>query len=213
MSATTATRAALARRTPGRLPWPPLLSAMAAAGAVVGLSVATGGGGAELAVQVAGLALAAAAGYLLDDPAAAVTQTVPRPLWRRRSATVVPGLAVLSATWILLLTLLEWRNGEVSAVPQTIQTAVTALLALTAAALLARRGESEPGDVVAPATVLAGVGALLLEPLLGVRIFLSADEESGGRLGCWIGVAIGAGLVLLAASRDPAGGRRRRTRS
>ena len=116
MSATTATAGRPGPTNPWPAPWPPLLSAVAAAGAVVGLSVATGGGGAELAAQVAGLALAAAAGYLLDDPAAAVTQTVPRPLWRRRSATVVRGLAVLSATWILLLALLKWLDGGVSAV-------------------------------------------------------------------------------------------------
>jgi hypothetical protein len=196
--------AAVARRTPGHLPWPALLCAVAAAGAAVAVPVATRGQGAGLAVQMAGLALAAAAGYLLDDPASAVTQTVPRPLWRRRSATVVRGLAVLAATWIVLLTLLEWRVGGFSAVPSTIEAAVVALLALAVAALLARRGEPEPGNVVAPAVALVGIGAFLLQPLLGITLFLSADEASAGRLGWWAGVAVGAVLILGATWRDPA---------
>jgi hypothetical protein len=199
----------VARRTPGHLPWPPLLFSSAAAGAAIGIP-AVRGQGVVAAAQVAGLALAAAAGYLLDDPAAAVTQTVPRPLWRRRSATVVRGLAVLAATWIVLLTLLR-RAAGFSAVPLTIETTVTALLSLAAAALLAQRGEPEPGNLTAPAVILTGVGAMLLQPLLGVTLFLSADEESASRLLGWAGVAILAVLILLAAWRDPA--RRRRGRS
>jgi hypothetical protein len=204
MSTTTAARAALSRRTPGRLPWPPTLSAMATAGTVVGLAVATHGGGLQLAAQVAGLALAAAAGYLLDDPAAAVTQTVPRPLWRRRSATVVRGLGVLTLTWILLLALLELRHGGVPVIRLTVETAVIALLAITAAALLAGRGEPEPGNVVAPGVALLGIGALMMQPILGVPLLLSAGAQSAGRLGCWAGLAVAALLLLLAAWRDPA---------
>jgi hypothetical protein len=161
---------------------------------------------------MAGLALAAAAGYLLDDPAAAVTSTVPRPLWRRRSATVVRGLAVLAASWTLLLALLEWRVSGLSAIPATFETAVIALLALSAAALLARRGEPEPGNLVGSAVVLTGVGALLVQPLLGVTIFLSVDstdEQAAGSLASWAAVAFAAAVVLLVASRDPAS---RRTR-
>jgi hypothetical protein len=161
---------------------------------------------------MAGLALAAAAGYLLDDPAAAVTSTVPRPLWRRRSATVVRGLAVLAASWTLLLALLEWRVPGLSAIPATFETAVIALLALSAAALLARCGEPEPGNLVGSAVVLTGVGALLVQPLLGVTIFLSLDsagEQATSSLAWWAAVALAAAVVLLAASRDPAS---RRTR-
>jgi hypothetical protein len=185
---------------------------MAAASSAVAVPVATHGQGAVLSAEMAGLALAAAAGYLLDDPAAAVTSTVPRPLWRRRSVTVVRGLAVLAANWTLLLALLEWRASGLSAIPVTAQTAVIALLALTAAALLARRGEPEPGNLVASAVVLTGVGALLVQPLLGVTIFLSADstgEQAASRIAWWTAVALSATVVLLAASRDPASRHRR----
>lgn len=208
-----AASAALVRRTPGRVPWPPLLCSVGAASAAVAVPVATRGQGAALSVEIAGLALAAAAGYLLDDPAAAVTSTVPRPLWRRRSATVVRGLTVLAASWTLLLALLEWRGSGLSAIPATIQTAVTALLALSAAAMLARAGEQEPGNLVGSAVVLTGVGGLLAQPLLGVTIFLrvdSMDEQATSSLAWWAAVGLAAAVVLLAASRDPAS---RRTRS
>ena len=194
---------AVAGRTPGPLPWPPLIGATAAAAAVVGLATARGGVS-GLAVQVAGLALAAGAAYLLDDPAAAVTVTVPRSLWRRRSATVVRGLAVLTATWTVLL-VLPRRGGDGLDDPAvTVQTAGVALLALAAAAVLARRGTPEPGNLVAPAVALVGIGALLLQPMLGVTLFVGADRPPDNWLSWWVGVVIGMLLVLLAAWRDPA---------
>jgi hypothetical protein len=195
--------------TAGRLPWPPLLSAMATAGGLVGLVVAMHGAGGGLGAQVAGMVLAAAAGYLLDDPAAAVTHTVPRPLWRRRSATVIRGIAVLTVAWALSLALLEWRADGVPVLPITLETAVIAVIALTAAALMIHRGEPEPGNVVAPAIALLGIGALLLQSSLGFTLFLSADPGSVALLGCWAAVAACALVVLLAAGRDPATRRRR----
>jgi hypothetical protein len=210
MSARTRAQAVLTRRRAGGLtPWPPLLSAMATAGGVVGLVVVTHGAGGELAAHVAGLVLAAAAGYLLDDPAAAVTQAVPRPLWRRRSATVVRGIAVLAAAWALSLALVEWRTEGVPVLPLTLETAVIAVIALTAAALMVLRGEPEPGNVVAPAVALLGIGALLLQPSLGLTLFLSADPGSVALLGCWAAVGACALVVLVAAGRDPASRRRR----
>jgi hypothetical protein len=209
MRPATAAQVVVSRRTPGLLPWPPLLSAVVAAAGVVGLVVATHGHAGELAARVAGLALAASVSYLLDDPAAAVTQAVPRPLWRRRSATVVRGIAVVTVAWALSLAVLGWRADGVHVVPLTLETAVVALLALTAAAVVALRGDPEPGNLVAPAVVLAGIGALLLQPSLSVTLFTSADELSARRLGCLAAVAAGAVLVLLAAWRDPASPRRR----
>jgi len=170
MSATTAVQAMLSRRTPGPLPWAPLLSAIATAMAVVGLVVTTQLAQGELATHVAGLALAAAAGYLLDDPATAVTQAVPRPLWRRRLATVVRGVAVLTLAWMLLLALVNWRDGTVAILPLIIETAAIALIAVATAALLARHGEAEPGSIVAPAVAFLGIGALLLQPMLGITL-------------------------------------------
>jgi hypothetical protein len=208
MSTTTTAQRVLARSAASPLAWPPLLSAMATAGGVVGLVVATDGAGGELAAHVAGLALAAGAGYLLDDPAAVVTQTVPRPLWRRRSATVVRGIAVLAVAWALSLALLEWRVEGVPALPLTLETAVIAVLALTAAAVVALRGEPEPGNVVAPAVALLGIGALLLQPSLGLTLFLSDDPGSVALLGCWAAVGACALVVLFAAGRDPASRRR-----
>ena len=81
---------------------------------------------------------------------------------------------------------------------------MTALLAVTAAAQLARRGDPEPGNLIAPAVVLAGTGAMLLQPLLGITLFLSADEQSARLLAGWAGPAVAALLILLAAWRDPA---------
>jgi hypothetical protein len=104
---------------------------------------------------------------------------------------VVRGLAVLAASWTLLLALLEWRVSGLSAIPATFETAVIALLALSAAALLARRGEPEPGNLVGSAVVLTGVGALLVQPLLGVTIFLSVDstdEQAASGLAWWAAV-------------------------
>ena len=190
-------------RSPGRLPWPPLLGATAIAATTVGLAIATGGGAAALAMLVAGLALAASAGYLLDDAAHALTQTLPCALWRRRSSVVVRGIAVLAGTWAVLLAWLAWRGTPIAAASLTLQTSTITLLALAAAALLGRHGEPEPGSLVAPAVALIGIGALLAQPILGFTVFQSSSDESTGRIRCWVGVGIVALVTLLVALRDP----------
>lgn len=201
MTVATRARSAVVRRTPGQVPWPPVLCAIGAAGFVVGLVAAIDRGGFEPAAQLSGLTLAAAAGYLVDDPATTVTQTVPRPLWRRRAATVVPGLVLLTCTWAGLLALLQWRAGGLRSLPLSIEAGLGGLLALAAAALLCRRGEHEAGNVVAPALLLLGVGVLLFQPLSRVTL-IGAQQVSAARVGWWVGIGLCAGLVLLANSRD-----------
>ena len=57
--------------------------------------------------------------------------------------------------------------------------AVLCLVALAAAAVLAARGEGEPGGLVAPAVGLLGIGALIADLSCGGAIFVPWDGSGG----------------------------------
>lgn len=188
-----------------RLPWPVALSAVAAVGLVLVVAVVAGGAP-TFVVRVAELALAAGAAYLLDDAASAVTVAAPQGVWRRRAPTLSNGAAILAFAWVSILAVLTWLESPLPLLPLTGELVVLCSLAVSAAAVLARSGEPEPGGQVGPAVVLLGLTAVILEPVLRLTIFVSEDGVGGvARQLAWLGTAVLAGIVVLVASRDPAG--------
>lgn len=159
----------------------------------------------DFVVRIAELLLAGGAAYLLDDAAVVLTTVTPVGLWRRRLPRLLSGVAVLSVAWALILTVL-WRQDP--ALPLGLVTgelAVLCLVALGAAAVLAARGEAEPGALVAPAIGLLGIGAFIADLVVETAIFVPWDGSGGdGVRLAWATVGGLACLVIAVASRDPA---------
>jgi hypothetical protein len=187
-----------------RTPWPSLLLAATSAGSVTAVSALRPTGAIPLfVIHLAAVALASGAAYLLDDVAIAVTASAPRGLWRRRAPALFVGLAVVAAAWTVVVALLRRRPPGPSTSALTIEVLALVLIALAAAAVTARTGESEPGNLVAPAIVLVGIGALIAQPALHVTLFIGGLGDPDRRV-WWLGAAVAATMVLIIASRDPA---------
>jgi hypothetical protein len=155
-----------------------------------------------LTVHLAQLALAGAAAFLLDDAAAELTGVVPPPLWRRRAPGLAAGLAVVSASWVVVLLV----SPDTPRAALTLEVGVLVVAALAASSVVASRGEPEPGATVAPAVVLAGLAPMLVGGLLGRAVFVSdaAPAAPPGLVTGWVVAGVLAAGVLAATSRDPA---------
>lgn len=165
-------------------------------------------------VRFAELLLAGGAAYLLDDAAVALTTATPVGIWRRRLPTLAGGAAVLGGAWALVLALLRWQDSLPRIGLASAELAVMSLLGLAAAAALTRRGEAEPGGLVAPALGLLGLTAVLVEAVLGVTVFVPADAPAGSSVSLtWMGVGALAVLVIAWGAGDPARPGARRTRT
>ncbi|MGZ5399204.1 MAG: hypothetical protein ACXWDM_04265, partial [Nocardioides sp.] len=126
----------------------------------------------------------------------------------------VSGIVVLGGAWALVLGLLRWQGSLPPVVLVSGELAVMSLLGLAAAAVLTRRGEAEPGGLVAPAVGLLGLGAVLAEAVLQTTLFVPWEGQVGGdvRLAWWaLGVA--AVLVIVVTAGDPARSGARRSRA
>jgi hypothetical protein len=179
-----------------------------AAGAAVALVLVAAvvqpdAGVSDFVMRISELLLAGGAAYLLDDAAVVLTTVTPVGLWRRRLPQLLSGVAVLAVAWTLILGVL-WREDSLPPGPVTLEVAVLCLVALAAAAVLAARGEPEPGALVAPAVGLAGIGVIIVDLVVEAAIFVPWDGSGGDGLrlawACLGGVAV---LVIVVASRDP----------
>ena len=195
---------------------PALVGAAAAGVALVVVAAVSqpDSGVSPLVVRIAELLLAGGAAYLLDDAAVALTTATPVRIWRRRLPTLVRGVVVLGVAWALVLALLRWQDSLPRIGVASGELAVMSLLGLAAAAVLTRRGEAEPGGLVAPALGLLGLTAVLAEAALRITIFIPSDAPAGSgvRL-AWLGVGALAVLVIVWAAGDPARSGVRRTRA
>ena len=157
----------------------------------------------DFVVRISELLLAGGAAYLLDDAAVVLTTVTPVGLWRRRLPQLLSGVAVLAVAWTLILAVL-WREDSLPPGPVTAELAALCLVALAAAAVVAARGEPEPGALVAPAVGLIGIGAIIADLVVEAAIFVPWDGSGGDGVrlawACLGGVAV---LVIVAASRDP----------
>jgi hypothetical protein len=188
---------------------PPRALAAAAAAAVVLVVVASvaqpTAGVPSAVVLISELLLAGGAAYLLDDAAVVLTSVTPLGLWRRRLPRLLSGIALVSGAWALILAVLRWQDSLPPVALVTGELAVLCLVALAAAAVLAARGEPEPGGLVAPAVGLLGIGAFIADLLVPAAIFVPQDGSGGdGVRLAWASLGGLAVLVIAVASRDPA---------
>ena len=176
---------------PLRVPWTTVGMAAAVAGFVTLWTEAVPAwADSTLTIRLVQLALAASAAYLLDDAASTLTTVAPRSLWRRRAFPLVIGLGAIAISWAVVLLSLR-RLPEVTLRALTIEIIVLVLVALAASAVLAMRGEPEPGNQVAVVVPLAGVGALVIGGMLGLTSSSAASAPSWpARRACgpaWVG--------------------------
>jgi hypothetical protein len=164
--------------------------------------------------RVAELALAGAAAYLIDDPAAALTTVTPTGTWRRRVPALTLGTTLLGTAWAVVLLVLAWRDVLPPALAASGELLVLGLVAMAVAAVLVNNGDPEPGALVGPALVLVGLSLLILETVVRHPILVPWDEPPGaGLLVAWTGAGLLALVVVLRAARDTAGTRAVRRRS
>jgi hypothetical protein len=150
--------------------------------------------------RVAELALAGGAAYLLDDAAAQLTTVVPRAEWRRRAPVVGAGAALLAGAWLGILVVLQWKDAQPPIVASSAELLVMGLVAIAAAALLFRLGDPEPGTIIAPMVVVAGLGLVVAGSLVRAPIYLTDAEPTPGRLAGWCAAAVLAGLTIVVSS-------------
>jgi hypothetical protein len=189
------------------VPWPTLACSTTVVALITGLTVALPPSGPSLlAVRITEFALAASAAYLFDDAAPALTGVAPQTLWRRRTPRLAVGLIVIACAWVVVL--LDLRRGSApSLFGLSLETAVLVSLSLATGAVLVCRGEPEPGNLIAPVVVLAGITTMFLAVRLRVEVFVGGEGSiSALRGSSWFAVGLVALLVLALASRDPAAG-------
>jgi fluoroquinolone transport system permease protein len=149
------------------------------------------------------LVTAAGGAYVLDDAARHLTDVVPATLLRRRLARAGSALLVTGTAWALLLLLVRWRWEQVPIDRLTWELAAVELLMVSAAAVVARSGELEPGNVVAAGTALALLALFVSQPVLHLRLLVTTAEDPT-RAGVWAALMALSTATFLFASRDPA---------
>jgi hypothetical protein len=161
-------------------------------------------------LRVLGLLLALGCGFVLDDSAAATLQASPYGLARRLGLRISIAVAVVVPVWSGLLALL------LRAVPAGERWSIGLGLSVELAAVLAmiwamagwgrRRGFEHPGLATTPA-LLASL--LVVSSIQRAPMLVGPGSEWTAAHLRWSGVLVAAAGALTAATRDPAGRRRR----
>jgi hypothetical protein len=189
------------------VPWAALLACAALAAALTGAMNLWEQMAAAL-LPLAVVATAAAAGFLFDDHAVAVTSVTPRgQRWGRTtrlSLTLLP-----MATWLALVRLLPasipldtngwWLIG-----------AGACLLAAGVAGLAARGQQSRPGGMVATMLALLAIAPMVVGPFLDWEPVFPIGDFPDWAFGLWGGIAAVGAAMCTAAVLAPVRGRRAR---
>jgi hypothetical protein len=157
------------------------------------------------------LTFAAGAAYLLDDASRSLTDVVPTSLLRRRAYHILAASAVLAVGGAVLAGLLQQWAPSAPLPALAWETAGLAFLAVAGSAVIARYGESEPGNLVTSGGALIFLGVLILQPVLHVAWLVSSPEDPAHG-GWWSAAMLAAVLTFLLSSREWAPPRARRSR-
>lgn len=149
--------------------------------------------------------LAAVAAWSMDERAAAVVDTLPRPLWWRTAARCSATIP-LAGVWVACILVAGDRLPDHPGL--FVLQGVAALLAGVAVATWLRsRGGATPGFALAPAAVVVAATLALVRPSPErLPLFPIWEQERWGlSAGIWWGVLLAAtGLLALAlTSRGP----------
>jgi hypothetical protein len=148
-------------------------------------------------VALAGVA--GAAGFILDDAAAAAADATPRTVQRRTFARI-PAILLPLAVWSGCLLLLEARYAETPALLALLAGVVSAIAGVAAATVARRAGWAEPGEPVSLGLGGLLIGAALVHP--AIRDVTPYDPRPAAAA-WWALLAGVAALALAAGTRDP----------
>jgi 1,4-dihydroxy-2-naphthoyl-CoA hydrolase len=215
---------ALAGPAARTIPWGPLLAGCGA-GVCAGLAMALFRGpirsppGVMLGLRAGFVPVMTGLAFLLDDPHRQLTAALPVRAWLTRAVRVLLALPVICATawaeFVLGTRALaadpRGPDARPAALPWTALAAELAawcLLALAAAAIMARTRWHDVGGVVAALGALATIAVLAVAPLhLLPTAFtdMTAAERQAWTLAwrLWLVVALVAAALAAWASRDP----------
>ena len=149
------------------------------------------------------LVLACGTAYLLDDSARAVTEVAPRSRLRRRAGVVLGGLGIVALAWALVVLFLDGRSPATPVAGLTWELAGVSCLCVAASAVVGRRGDAEPGNLVASGAGVLLVGLVVAQPALHLSL-LPLTGEGPVHAGWWAGVVVAALVTAVIASRDVA---------
>jgi hypothetical protein len=187
----------------GAVPWAPVLggTVLGAAAVVADGSVVRGGPGSAL-LWFGLAAIAAAAGFVLDEAAAPVVDAVPRSRWSRNGRRLLVAGLPLAAWWGAA----AWaasRQPHLSWPALAVAGLGLVAATLGAAAAMRRAGHESPGEVVAAGAVAVVVLALAVGPVPGVGEVLAVSDVSSRTTVVWSGVAAAAAVLVVWGSADP----------
>ena len=185
--------------------WPAVLGGTVTGAAILALCIAVPGDGPPLTyVRLALIALAGAAAFILDEPAAAAVAAVPvsRP---RRTARRLVAVALPLGVWVAGILGVAAGHAGTPVLGLLAEGACAPAVAVGAAAALRAAGRDEPGELVA-----SSLGAVLLAVLLfdppphSVPLFQVGGGWSAST-SLWGVLGTAAALVVVASSLEPRG--------
>lgn len=188
-------------------PWQPLACALLATMALVAIG---GRAGVALRLSIAGAVVAAASGFLLDDPAAVTLAASPLSLRRRRLQRVTAVAVAVGVWWAGAATIASRLGGGFPLRGRALELSVFVAVALAGSATAATLGDGTVGGI-AGAVSAAGCYALTFLPSRAWWPLPAHPDDPGAASRLLVVLAV-AVAVLTRASRDPAH-RRRRHRS
>jgi hypothetical protein len=182
------------------VPWAALLACAALAAALTGaMNLWEQTAAALLPLAVA--ATAAAAGFLFDEHAVAVTSVTPRgQRWGRTTRLALTLLPV--ATWLALVPL-QPGSVPLDTGGWWLIGAGACLLAAGVAGLAARRQQSRPGGQVAAMLVLLVTVPMVVGPFLDWEPVFPIGDFPGWAFGLWGGIAAAGAAMCVATVLAP----------
>lgn len=153
-------------------------------------------------VRVALVALAGAAAYVLDEPAADAVDAVPVSR-RRRTSSRVAAVAVPFAVWVAGVAALEQRTAATPVGALLVEGAGVLAVAVALAAVLRLTGRVEPGELVASVVGAAILAVLAFNPPPRSVPIFPVGEGWAASTALWSFLAVAALALVVAASREP----------
>lgn len=152
-------------------------------------------------VRLALLALAVAAAFILDEPAAAAVDAVPSTR-RHRTADRAAAAVLPFAAWVAGVLALELRNAVAEAGALIVEGAGLIAVAVALAAVVRWAGHVEPGEIAASVLGPAVLAVLVLHPPpRSVPIFPMVDGWAASTA-LWSVMAWAAAMIVVATSAD-----------
>lgn len=153
-------------------------------------------------VRLALVALAGAAAFVLDEPAADAVDAVPTTR-RRRTAVRTTAVALPFAVWTAGVLALELRSAVTPVAALLVEGGGVLALAVALAAVLRLTGRVEPGEIVASVLGAAILAVLTFNPPPHSVPLFPVGEGWAASTSLWGSLAVAAATLVVAVSRDP----------